>query len=309
VVPRRIIDRRGHTREEMDIDAVLSRKPAVALVDQLAHTNSAGTRHKKRWQDVEELLDAGIEVISTVNIDQLDSLKDIVVRITGITQRETIPDEVVRSAEQLELVDMSPEALRRRLSHGNIYKQEKVDAALNGYFRTGNLGALRVLALLWMADRVEEALFDRRDRRGNLLSPTRPGAPYHPSVMVAVDEVTQGVISAIEYGRLLRPERLQGLHVDTDEETTLGLAQEWYRHFRSRVPLVVVDPSGRSVADSCARTILEYMPAPEHPVVIIIPRRWHKGLHPRDEQDADDIASTLAALENVYVLFAPDFGP
>jgi hypothetical protein len=127
--------------------------------------------------------------------------------------------------------------------------------------------------------------------------------------MVAVDEVTQGVITAIEYGRMLRPERLQGLHIDTDEEITLGLAQEWYRHFRARVPLVVVDPSGRSVADSCARTILEYMPAPEHPVVMIIPRRWQKGAQPFDEQDpADDIAATLASLENVYVLFAPDFG-
>ena len=144
--------------EEMDVDAVLARRPAVALVDELAHTNAPGSRHEKRWQDIEELLDAGIDVISTVNIQHLESLNDVVERITGVTQRETVPDAVVRAADQIELVDMSPEALRRRMAHGNIYPPERVDAALANYFRPGNLGALRELALLWVADRVEETL-------------------------------------------------------------------------------------------------------------------------------------------------------
>ncbi|HEV2633737.1 MAG TPA: ATP-binding protein [Actinocrinis sp.] len=143
---------------EMDLDAVLARRPQVALVDELAHTNVPGGKHAKRWQDVQDLLDTGIEVITTVNVQHLESLNDVVQRITGVPQRETVPDDVVRSADQIELVDMSPESLRRRLAHGNVYAAEKVDAALSNYFRVGNLTALRELALLWVADRVDEGL-------------------------------------------------------------------------------------------------------------------------------------------------------
>ncbi len=166
VVPRRTIDYRGAQFEEMDLDGVLARRPAVALVDELAHTNVPGSRNEKRWQDVEALLDAGIDVISTVNIQHLESMNDVVEEITGITQRETIPDEVVRRAEQVELVDQTPEALRRRMAHGNIYRPEKVDAALANYFRVGNLSALRELALMWTADRVDEALEVYREAHG-----------------------------------------------------------------------------------------------------------------------------------------------
>lgn len=143
---------------EMDVAAVLERRPAVAVVDELAHTNAPGSRNPKRWKDVEELLRAGIDVISTVNIQHLESLGDVVESITGVRQHETVPDEVVRRADQIELVDMSPEALRRRMAHGNIYAPDKVDAALSNYFRPGNLTALRELALLWTADRVDEYL-------------------------------------------------------------------------------------------------------------------------------------------------------
>ncbi len=166
IVPRRRLEHRGATFEEMDLDAVLSRHPQVALVDEYAHTNIPGSRHEKRWQDVETLLDAGIDVISTLNIQHLESLNDTVEAITGTTQRETVPDAVARQADQIELVDMSPEALRRRMAHGNIYAADKVDAALGNYFREGNLGALRELALLWVADRVDEALQDYRERHG-----------------------------------------------------------------------------------------------------------------------------------------------
>ena len=162
IVPRRVMTYRGTTFEEMDIDALLARKPQVALVDELAHTNIPGSRNTKRWQDVEELLEAGIDVISTVNIQHLESLNDVVEKITGVPQRETIPDAVVRAAEQIEDVDMTPEALRRRLAHGNVYAPEKIDAALSNYFRVGNLTALRELALLWVADRVEEGLLRYR---------------------------------------------------------------------------------------------------------------------------------------------------
>src|ERR1043166_1269034 len=166
VVPLRSIEYRGTAFNEMDVDAVLARHPDVVLVDELAHTNIPGSRHEKRWQDVEQLLDAGINVISTLNIQHLESVNDVVERITGIKQRETIPDEVVRRADQIELVDQTPEALRRRMAHGNIYKSDKIDAALANYFRPGNLAALRELALLWLADRVDEGLESYREHHG-----------------------------------------------------------------------------------------------------------------------------------------------
>ena len=166
LVPRRTVEYRDTTIEEMDLDDVLARRPEVALVDELAHTNAPGSRNTKRWQDIEELLEAGIDVISTVNIQHLESLNDVVEGITGITQRETVPDAWVRAADQIELVDSTPEALRRRMAHGNIYPAERIDAALGNYFREGNLSALRELALLWVADRVDEALTEYRGRHG-----------------------------------------------------------------------------------------------------------------------------------------------
>jgi len=166
IVPRRHAAYRGATFPEMDLEKVLARRPQVALVDELAHTNVPGSRHAKRWQDVEEILDAGIDVIATVNVQHLESLNDVVEEITGVRQQETIPDEVVRRADQIELVDQTPQALRRRMAHGNIYPPEKIDAALSNYFREGNLTALRELALLWVADRVDEGLARYRDEHG-----------------------------------------------------------------------------------------------------------------------------------------------
>ncbi|WP_432548426.1 DUF4118 domain-containing protein [Kineococcus sp. SYSU DK004] len=166
VLPRRTAVHRGHALTEMDLDAVLRRAPEVAVVDELAHTNAPGSRHAKRWQDVQELLAAGIDVLATVNIQHLESLRDVVAAVTGVEQRETLPDAVLRGAEQVQLVDMTPEALRRRLAHGNVYAPERVDAALSSYFRVGNLTALRELALLWLADRVDEGLERYRAQHG-----------------------------------------------------------------------------------------------------------------------------------------------
>ncbi|TCK21443.1 DUF4118 domain-containing protein [Pseudonocardia endophytica] len=165
VLPRRRIEHGATVLDEFDLDAALARAPAVILVDELAHTNAPGGRHAKRWEDVEDLLDAGIDVISTVNVQHLESLGDVVHTITGVRQRETVPDEVVRRADQLELVDITPEALRRRLAHGNVYAAEKVDAALANYFQVPNLIALRELALLWVADEVDVALRRHRTDR------------------------------------------------------------------------------------------------------------------------------------------------
>jgi two-component system sensor histidine kinase KdpD len=166
VVPRRALSHRGVQLSEMDLRAVLDRRPQVALVDELAHTNAPGSGNEKRWQDVDELLAAGIDVITTVNIQHLESLNDVVAAITGVVQTETVPDEVVRAAEQIELVDMTPQALRRRMAHGHIYPADRIDTALGNYFREGNLTALRELALLWVADRVEEGLDRYRAEHG-----------------------------------------------------------------------------------------------------------------------------------------------
>jgi len=165
VVPRRNVDYRGTQFEEMSLDAVLERQPKLALVDELAHTNVPGSgRNAKRWQDVLEILDAGIDVITTVNIQHFESIADAVEQMTGSQVRERVPDWVVRKADQIELVDSSPEQLRRRMLHGNIYPQQKVPQALTHFFRTDNLIALRELALRFLADETEEELLEHLRR-------------------------------------------------------------------------------------------------------------------------------------------------
>jgi two-component system sensor histidine kinase KdpD len=164
VLPRIVLDHRGTRQEELDLPGLLARAPEVALIDELAHSNITGVAHEKRWQDVEELLAAGICVITTVNIQHLESLGGVVESITGVRQRETVPDTFVRQADAIELVDMSPQSLRRRMAHGNVYAPDKVDAALSQFFREGNLTALREVALLWLADRVDEGLDRYREQ-------------------------------------------------------------------------------------------------------------------------------------------------
>ena len=166
VLPRVTVSHKGVQLDEMSLSGVLERKPQLALVDELAHTNAPGSINGKRWQDVEALLEAGIDVISTVNIQHIDSLGDVVAQITGVTQRETVPDAVLRRADQVELVDLAPQALRNRLADGVVYPAARVDAALSNFFRLGNLTALRELALLWLADEVDVALQAYRSEQG-----------------------------------------------------------------------------------------------------------------------------------------------
>lgn len=165
-VPRRVDEHRGVPLSEMDLDAVLARHPEIALVDELAHTNTPGSQNAKRWQDVDALLAAGIDVVTTVNVQHIDSLNAVVEKITGIAQQETIPDAVVRAADEIEVVDLAPQSLRDRLSAGLVYPAERIDAALSNYFRLGNLTALRELALLWLADEVDSALRSYRADHG-----------------------------------------------------------------------------------------------------------------------------------------------
>jgi two-component system, OmpR family, sensor histidine kinase KdpD len=182
VIPREAVDYRGRRLKEMDLDAVLRRQPEVALVDELAHTNVPGSgRHEKRWQDVLDLLGAGISVITTVNIQHLESVADEVEQMTGAKVRERVPDWVVRKADQIELIDSSPEQLRRRMLHGNIYPKEKVPQALTHFFRTDNLIAVRELALRFVADESDETLLEH-------LQQHKPQIPWETTerIMAAV---------------------------------------------------------------------------------------------------------------------------
>ena len=157
-IPLKHIGYRGKFFEELDTEAIIARKPEWVLVDELAHTNVPGTVHAKRWQSVEEILEAGINVISTVNVQHMESMNDVVYDITGVRVRETLPDSVVDSADEVELVDLTPAAVINRLKRGDIYKAEKVPQALSNFFRKGNIVALRELALRKTADEVEYQL-------------------------------------------------------------------------------------------------------------------------------------------------------
>ena len=153
VVPRLQVPYRGTVLEEMDLEAVLVRRPQIALVDELAHTNAPGVRHPKRWEDVEALRDAGIDVVTTLNVQHVESVKDLVEHITGIAVRETVPDRILDRADDVHFIDIAPEALRKRMRHGNIYAADKIDLALGNFFRPGNLAALREIALRMVVQR------------------------------------------------------------------------------------------------------------------------------------------------------------
>jgi two-component system sensor histidine kinase KdpD len=151
-IPRIKVPYKGTVLEDMDLEGVVARKPEIALVDELAHTNAPGLRHAKRWQDVDELRDAGINVISTVNVQHLESVKDLVEKVTGIVVRETVPDKQLDAADVVQFIDIAPEALRKRMRHGNVYSRDKVTTALENFFRPGNLAAMRQIGLRLVAD-------------------------------------------------------------------------------------------------------------------------------------------------------------
>ena len=216
VIERRTVDYRGTRFEEMNVDAVLERRPGVALVDELAHTNVSGSgRNQKRWQDVIELLNAGIDVITTVNIQHLESIADPVERITNVRIRERVPDWVLRKADQVELVDSSPEQLRRRLLHGNIYPTEKVPQALANFFRRDNLVALRELALRFLADETDEELLNylRLHQSPNLWETTE-------RILVAVTTApgTDAIVRRASRMASRMKADLQVLHVMNDDD-------------------------------------------------------------------------------------------
>ena len=286
VVPRHHVHYRDRDFEEMDVDAIIARKPQQVLVDELAHTNVPGSRNEKRWQDVDEILDAGIDVISTLNIQHLESVNDLVERITGVKQHETIPDAKVRAAEQVELVDMTPEALRRRMAHGNIYPSERVDSALANYFRPGNLAALRELALLWVADRVDESLQQYMEDHGIDTSwETRE------RVVVALTGARQGDDLIRRAARMAQRTRgdLLGVHI----RSTSGLAEQRddARLSEHRQILEALGGTYHEVAgDDVGRALIEFAKAERATQLVIGASqrsRWTELLRGSDRQPGD----------------------
>jgi two-component system sensor histidine kinase KdpD len=156
VVPRRVVEYRGVSVEEMDLPAILRRAPSICLIDELAHTNPPGVEHRKRHEDVDDVLDAGIDVLSTMNVQHLESLNDLVAEMSGVRVRETVPDSVLQRADEIVLIDVTPEALLDRLRAGKVYPPERIDAALNNFFRIENLAALRETALRYVAEEIEQ---------------------------------------------------------------------------------------------------------------------------------------------------------
>jgi two-component system, OmpR family, sensor histidine kinase KdpD len=240
VIPRKVVEYRGSRLAEMDTGAVLHRHPKIALVDELAHTNVPGSgRNAKRWQDVMEILDAGISVITTVNIQHLESIADEVGNMTGVQVRERVPDWVVRKADQIELVDSSPEQLRRRMLHGNIYPMERVPQALTNFFRTDNLTALRELALRFLADETGEGLlaYLRQRSTPGVLGPAErilvavTGAPGTDVVLRRAARIASRVKADLDVvhvvtGDATRPGGQRS--VERLEELTADLGADWH---------------------------------------------------------------------------------
>ena len=254
IVPRRRVSHGDTELDEMDLAAVLERAPDVALVDELAHTDVSAGDSGKRWIEVEALLDAGIDVISTVNIQHIESLNDVVEQITGVPQRETVPDEVLRRATQVEHVDLAPQALRDRLSQGVVYPAERIDAALSNYFRLGNLTALRELALLWLADEVDSALQRYRAEKG-IRSPWEA----RERVVVALTGGPEGDLLLRRGARIAaRSGRGQviAVHVASPE----GLAEAEEAHLESQRALVETLGGSyqRVVADDIPSALVEF---------------------------------------------------
>ncbi|HKN59957.1 MAG TPA: universal stress protein [Candidatus Acidoferrales bacterium] len=276
-VPRRKMDYKGTIFEEMDIDAILARKPQVALVDELAHTNIPGSRHRKRYEDVLELLDAKIDVLSTVNIQHIESIAPTVRAITGISVRETVPDWVLQLSQETVMVDLTPEALQNRMKRGDVYGKEKVEQALKNFFRRGNLIALRELALRQVAEQVDRSLssyMDEKDIRENWAVRERI------AVCISSNPRAQYLVArAARMARRMDAE-LYAIHVDVDRDGSEPDEKALVANlqFAESLGAKPVRLKGTSVADGTVRFVRE-----KHVTQVIFGRSavegWRKLLY------------------------------
>jgi two-component system, OmpR family, sensor histidine kinase KdpD len=250
-VPRKKMEYKGTVFEEMDVDAILARRPAVVLVDELAHTNIPGSKHRKRYEDVQELLAANIDVVSTLNIQHIESIAPVVRSITGIVVRETVPDWVPLTASETVMVDLTPEALQNRMKRGDVYSTEKVERSLKNFFRRGNLIALRELALRQVAEQVDRSLetyMEDQDIRKNW------GVRERMAVCVSANPTGQYLIARSARMARRMDAELYVVHVDREfgpKETNVNALTANLK-FAENLGAKVVRLKGRSVADSVA---------------------------------------------------------
>jgi two-component system, OmpR family, sensor histidine kinase KdpD len=276
-VPRRKIDYKGTAFEEMDVDAILARKPAVALVDELAHTNIPGSRNRKRYEDVLALLDASIDVISTVNIQHMESIAPTVRAITGVSVRETVPDWILQLSDETVMVDLTPEALQNRMRRGDIYRKDKVDQALKNFFRRGNLIALRELALRQVAEQVDRSLSSYMDEKE-----IRETWNVRERIVVCVSSNPRAQYLVARAARMARrmDAELYAVHVDVDgdgdPQAERSLAANL--QFAESLGAKAVRLKGESVAGAAARFVRE-----KHVTQVILGRSavegWRKLLY------------------------------
>jgi len=255
-IPRKQIEYKGAVFEEMDVDAILARKPQVALVDELAHTNIEGSKNRKRYEDVLELLDAGIDVVSTMNIQHLESVTPTVQGVTGIQVRETVPDWVLQRVNEVVMTDLTPEALQNRMRRGDVYPQERVGRALDNFFRETNLIALRELALRQVAHAVDRSLEQHREKRPDdravaireriaVCISSNPAAQYLIARGVRMAQAIDGELFVV----------YSDLGQDTSEVNQKSLNANF--RFAENVGASVVKVSGKSVAESVAQFVNE----------------------------------------------------
>ncbi|HXY48618.1 MAG TPA: universal stress protein [Terriglobales bacterium] len=253
-VPRKRIEYKGAVFEEMDVDAVLARKPQVAIVDELAHTNIEGSKHRKRYEDILELLDAGIDILSTMNIQHLESVTPMVQSITGITVRETVPDWVLQRVDEVVMSDLTPEALQNRMRRGDVYPLERVERALGNFFRFGNLNALRELALRQVAhavDRNVETYLDQarknvavREKIGVCIS-SNPAAKYLVARGARMAQALDGDLYVIYVD--------MGQDENERDQRTLHANVE----FAENVGATIIRAKGKTVAEAVAEVVRE----------------------------------------------------
>jgi two-component system, OmpR family, sensor histidine kinase KdpD len=272
-VPRRKIEYKGTTFEEMDVDAIIARRPQVALVDELAHTNVPGSKHRKRYEDVQEILANKIDVLSTLNIQHMESLAPIVHSITGITVRETVPDWVPLMANETVMVDLTPEALQNRLRRGDVYSAEKVEQALQNFFRGGNLSALRELALRQVAEQVDRSLESYKETKQ---IEENWAVRERLAVCISANPSAQYLIArGARMARRLDAE-FYVIHVDTGADSSPELQKSLAANlqFAQDLKAEVIRTSGRNIACAVAAIVKV-----KHITQVIFGRSSVKGVH------------------------------
>jgi two-component system, OmpR family, sensor histidine kinase KdpD len=255
-VPRRMIDYKGTLFAEMDLEGIIARRPALVLVDELAHTNIPGSKNRKRYEDVLELLDANIDVISTVNIQHIESIAPTVRSITGVAVRETVPDWVLQVSSETVMVDLTPEALQNRMKRGDVYGKEKVEQALGNFFRRGNLIALRELALRQVAEQVDRSLESYMEEKD-----IRESWAVRERIAVCISSNAKAQYLLARAARMARrmDAELYAVHVDLDDDLTAQEEKSLAANlqFAESLGAKAVRLKGNSVADATAQFVRE----------------------------------------------------